>query len=241
MYYEKTYEIDTRDLDCFGFCRSSAILGYLQDAAGLAAGQFGATNGQMVQNHGHCWMVTRTAYQLDKPLAWGDKLTLKTWHRGGDKPLMFRDFDLTVNAKPLGQALSIWALVNLEDHSITRPDRFPQFAGTDGGALIRDTKLPRLRLPAGLVPAGERELHYSDTDQNGHVNNTRYADFLCDAAQLQRRVPGTFVRALHIDYLKECKAGEVLSLLSAQSGGSSYVQGTDAQGEARFQGSITLE
>lgn len=240
MYYEKTYEIDTRDLDCFGFCRSSAILGYLQDAAGLAAGQFHATNDQMVQNHGHCWMVTRTAYRLDKPLAWGDRLTLKTWHRGGDKPLMLRDFDLTVNGRPAGQALSIWALVNLSDHSITRPDRFPQFAGTDGGALIRDTKLSRLRLPSGLAPAGERVLHYSDTDANGHVNNTRYADFLCDAADLQRQEPGTFVKALHIDYLKECKAGEVLSLSLGRADGRFYVQGRDAQGEPRFQGSLTL-
>lgn len=240
MYYEKTYEIDTRDLDCFGFCRASAILGYLQDTAGLAAGQFGATNDQMVRDHGHCWMVTRTAYELEKPLVWRDKLTVKTWHRGGDKPLMLRDFDLAVNGKPLGQALSIWALVNLGDHTITRADRFPQFAGTDGGALIRDTKLPRLRLPAALVPAGERELHYSDTDQNGHVNNTRYADYLCDAAQLQRQALESFVKALHIDYLKECKAGEVLSLLSAQAGGSFYIQGKDAQGEARFQGSLTL-
>ncbi len=240
LYFETTYTVDSRDLDCFNFCRASALLGYLQDAAGLAAGEFGCTNMEMVDKYGHCWMVVRTAYTLDRPLVWRDKLTLRTWHRGGDKPLMYRDFDLLVDGAPVGRALSIWTLVNLADHTISRPNRFPEFAGTDGGDLIRDSKLPRLKPPADLAAVETRTLHYSDTDGNGHVNNTRYADFLCDAAGLQSAPPGSFVRALHIDYLHECRAGEALSLLLGRDGETVYVLGRDGQGETRFQGSLAL-
>ena len=240
MYFETTYTIDSRDLDCFDLCRPSALLGYLQDAAGLAAGQFGATNVEMVRKYGHCWMVVRTGYTLDQPLHWGDQLRIKTWHRGGDKPLMFRDFMLEVDGRSVGQALSIWTLVNLTDHSMTRADHFPEFTGTDGGELIRQTKLPKLKLPAELAPIQERLLHYSDTDGNGHVNNVRYADFLCDAAHLQTAPAGTFVKSLHIDYLRECKAGETLSLLGGQGDDGFYVQGRDSQGEVRFQGRMAL-
>ena len=240
MYFEKTYVIDSRDLDCFNVCRASALLGYLQDAAGLAAGQFGATNMEMVDKYDHCWMVLRTGYTLDRPLHWGDELSIKTWHRGGDKPLMFRDFDLLLDGKPIGQALAIWSLVSLTDHSIARADHFPEFAGTDGGELVRNTKLFKLKLPEGLVPLQRRSLRYSDTDGNGHVNNTRYADFLCDAAELQTEVPGTFVKALHIDFLKECKAGETLQLLGFWGADGFYGQGRDDRGEARFQGFIQV-
>ncbi len=240
LYFETTYTVDSRDLDCFNLCRASALLGYLQDAAGLAAGQFGATNVEMIQKHGHCWMVARTGFSLERPLRWGDRLTVKTWHRGGSKPLMFRDFALSVDGQSVGQALSIWTLVDLESGSIARPDRFPEFAGTDGGALIRDTKLPKLRLPEELAPVQRRALHYSDTDGNGHVNNTRYADFICDAAGLQDAPAGSFVKAMHIDYLRQCKAGEVLSLLEGRADGGVYVQGLGPQGEARFQGHLTL-
>ena len=240
LYFEKTYVIDSRDLDCFNICRPSALLGYLQDAAGLAAGQFGATNMEMVEKYNHCWMVIRTGYTLERPLRWGDQLSIKTWHRGGDKPLMFRDFDLMVDGKPIGQALAIWSLVSLTDHSIARADHFPEFAGTDGVALNRDTKLPKLKLPTPLTLAHSRTLHYSDTDGNGHVNNTRYADFLCDAAALEAAHPGTFVKALHIDFLKECKAGETLKLLGCRGEDGFYAQGQDEQGEARFQGYIEV-
>lgn len=240
MHYEKTYTIDTRDLDCFDVCRPSALLGYLQDAAGLAAGAFGATNYDMVEKYRHCWMVARTHYRLDRPLRWGDALTVKTWHRGGDKPMMYRDFDLLVDGEKIGEALSIWILVSLDDHAITRPDRFPEFAGTDGGDLIRDAKLPKLRLPADMAAAMERAPGYSDTDGNGHVNNTRYADYLCDALGLETAPPGTFVKGLHIDYLHECKAGETLTLLTGQAEGRRYVQGTGPDGQARFQGYIVF-
>ncbi len=236
MYFEKDYEIDTMDVDCFDCCRASALLGYLQDAAGLAASQFGASNYEMVKKHGHCWMVARTGVRMDRPLRWGDVLTVKTWHRGGEKPLMFRDFDLLANGEPIGTALSIWVLVSLADHSITRPCAFPEFEGTDGGDLIRDTKLPKLKLPVELVPVQRRELYYSETDGNGHVNNTRYADFLCDALELHKAAPGTFVRDLYISYLQECKAGETLELLTAQEGERRYVLGQDAAGVHRFHG-----
>lgn len=236
MYFEKSYEIDTMDLDCFDHCRASALLGYLQDAAGLAAGQYGATNLEMIQKHGHCWMVVRTAFTLTRPLRWGDVLTVRTWHRGGEKPLMYRDFELSVDGQSVGQALSIWVLVDLQTHAMTRPDCFPEFAGTDGGELIRATKLPKAKLPPVLVPAGKRLLYYSETDGNGHVNNTRYADFLCDALELHKDPPGTFVKEFYISYMQECKAGETLELLAGETDGQRHVLGQDAAGLHRFHG-----
>lgn len=240
MYFEKTYSIAAGDVDCFDCCRASALLTYLQDAAGQAAMAFGASNYQMIEKYRHCWMVVRTHYNLDLPLHMGDALTLKTWHRGGSKPLMYRDFDLSVNGRSAGQALSIWVLVNVADRSISRADRFPEFAGTDGGALIRDTKCPKVKLPTELRFVEERRLHYSDTDPNGHVNNTRYADFLCDAAGLLDAPAGSYVRELYLSYTKECRAGEVLTLLSAREGERRFVLGQDEAGEARFHGYVAL-
>lgn len=240
MYYETTYTIDSRDLDCFDVCRPSSLLGYLQDAAGLAADQFGASNAAMIRDHRHCWMVVRTGYALDVPLSWGCALTVKTWHRGGDKPLMYRDFDLLLDGRPVGQALMVWTLIDLETRTMTRPDHFSQFHGTGGGELIRSTKLPRLVLPPDLETVEERTFHYSDTDGNGHVNNTRYADLLCDAARLHTAPPGSFVRALRLDYLHECKAGQTLSIRGAWQDGKYFAQGLDGAGTSRFQGYLAL-
>ena len=50
-------------------------------------------------------------------------------------------------------------------------------------------------------------MHYSDTDVNGHVNNTRYADFACDAVELDKLPPEQFLAEMQIGYLAECRPG----------------------------------
>ncbi len=49
-----------------------------------------------------------------------------------------------------------------------------------------------------METAGRRLLHYSDTDLNGHVNNNRYADFACDAMEIEIWAPGESCASLQI-------------------------------------------
>ena len=111
---------------------------------------------------------------------------------------------------------------------------------TSGGELCKTKLVPRLRVPAGLAPAGERPLHYSDCDINGHVNNVRYADFACDALHLEELGRGAFVSSMQLGYLRECRAGESLRLSAGASGGTWYVQGDGAEGQARFDAALVL-
>lgn len=239
-FFSHTYHIDTRDLDVFDACRPSAVLGYLQDVAGLAAEDFGGANPQMIAKYRHCWMLARTQFTLLRPLRLHDALELKTWHRGGDGAVMYRDTDLLVDGKQVGEALASWVLADLDTRALARMSAFPELQGTDGGALNRATRLRPLRLPDGLPEVERRTLHYSDLDANGHVNNTRYADLLCDALALHSAPAGSFVTELRLNYLKECHAGEVLTLKAGWQGEDGLVSGQGEGGEVRFTGALTL-
>lgn len=238
--YRHTYHIDTRDLDCFDLCRPSAVLGYLQDVAGLAAEDFGGATPRMMEKYRHTWMLARVQFTLDRPLRLHDALELHTWHRGGDGAVMYRDTDLVLNGQTVGQALASWVLADVDTRALARMSAFPELQDTDGGALNRTTRLRPLRLPSDLAEAQRRPLHYSDLDVNGHVNNTRYADFLCDALALQAAPAGAFVTEVQLNYLKECRAGEVLTLKAGWRDGAGLVGGEDGQGEARFAGLLRL-
>lgn len=240
QFYRHTYHIDTRDLDCFDTCRPSAVLGYLQDAAGLAAEEFGGTNPQMVAKYRHCWMIARTQFTLNRPLRLHDALEIKTWHRGGDGAISYRDSDLLVDGVEVGAALASWVLADIDTRTLARISSFPEMQDTDGGELNRATRLRALRLPPDLPEVERRTLHYSDLDANGHVNNTRYADFLCDALSLQSAPAGAFVTELQLNYIKECRAGEALVLRAAWQDDTGLVKGEDDQGEARFTGLLRL-
>lgn len=237
MFFQTGFTIDSRDLDCFEHCRPSRLLGYLQESSALAMHELDADNATMLSRYGCCWMISRLKFTLDVPLMWRDELTIKTWHRGGTKAILYRDADLFVNGRLCGEALAAWVLVDVKTRAPARLSSFPFLLNTDGGPLNRSTVLPRLKAPDGLSPATRRTLHYSDLDGNGHVNNTRYADFFCDALHLEQKAPTAFVRTLQLDFLHECKADEELVLRSFQSGSQGFVSGEDPNGSLRFQAS----
>ena len=177
LWYEMTLPIDSRDVDGKGVCKASALLGHLQEAATQAAEHGGFSREVITREHGAFWMLTRVWYRLERPLRWEEELTIRTWHRGGRAATLYRDYDLYVGREPVGECVSAWVLARQSDRQLLRLSAIRELDNTGGGALCKDKKLSKLRLPDGLREADRRRTRYSDTDINGHVNNTRYADF----------------------------------------------------------------
>ena len=91
-----------------------------------------------------------------------------------------------------------------------------ELEGTEGGGLCKQLsplQAAHARRDGGAV--SQRRMRYSDTDINGHVNNTRYADFVCDALRAGGPGPAAaFCRHLQIGY-----TGRVPARGCADSGG----------------------
>ena len=240
MYYEKTYMVDSRDIDPWYHCRPSGLLGALQEAAVEAACALHVSREETLAKYNCFWMLARMWYRLDRPLGWGDDITIRTWHRGARGASTYRDFGLYVEGKPVGEAVSTWVLADADTHRIFRMSRVDEFQGTDGGALNKSRTLSGLHLPEHMEHAESRALHYSDTDVNGHVNNVRYVDFICDALHMEHLGPGRYVSSLQVGYLAECMAGETIELCTGQAGGVWYVHGADRDGKSRFDGAVEL-
>ncbi|WP_195608668.1 acyl-[acyl-carrier-protein] thioesterase [Intestinimonas butyriciproducens] len=240
MYYENTYRVGARDVDPFNQCRPSSMMDFLQEAATEAAVELHVSREEMVARYHVFWMLARIWYRLDRPVCWDERVTIRTWHRGSRGASMYRDFDLLMDGKPIGEAVSVWVLADLDTHKLFRLGNVREFDDTSGGALCKEKLLPRLKVPVPLVPTQARALHYSDTDVNGHVNNVRYADFACDALEMQRLGQGRFVSSVQIGYLKECRAGETIRLSTGCENGTWYVQGDGEEGKPRFDAALTM-
>ena len=240
VWYEYKTKIDTRDVDGRSQCRPSALLGYLQEAVTLAAESRGFGREVLLEQHGAFWMLARMWYRLDRPLRWGEELTIHTWHRGGKGASMYRDFDLYVDGKPVGEAVSLWVLVRLEDRKMLRLSQIPELEGTSGGERNKDIQLSKLRMPEEMDLAERRMMHYSDTDINAHVNNTRYADFACDAIRADLLPEDMFVAGMQLGYHAECHPGEVVDLMAVRQEQSCFVHGIDETGKSRFDVQIFL-
>ena len=240
QFYEMTLPIDSRDVDGKGCCKAGPLLGHLQEAATQAAEHGGFTREVIMERYGAFWMLTRVWYRLERPLHWGENLTIRTWHRGGRGASSYRDFDLFVNDAPVGEAVSLWVLANAQTHKLVRMAGIEEFQGTDGGALCKTRLLNKVRMPPDMTCAGTRSFRYSDLDVNGHVNNVRYADIVCDALHLERMGAERFVSSLQVGYQAECRVGETVDLTTGSDGGAQYVHGADGAGKTRFDAMLTL-
>lgn len=238
--YEMKLRVDSLDVDLFNQCRPSAVLGVMQEAATQAALSLGVSGPEILKKYNCLWMVTRSWVELDAPLRWNDPITVKTWHRGASGASTYRDFDFYRDGRPIGQATSIWVMVDVDEHKLFRMKQLTEFQGTDGGALCKNIKLRRVALPEQFDGRVRRDLRYSDTDINGHVNNIHYADFACDSLHLERLGRDKFVRSFQIGYVNECRAGEALYVDTAVQGSELFARGQGEDGTERFDFSLTL-
>lgn len=234
VWYEHHTLIDTRDVDGQSHCRPSALLGHLQEAATLAAECRGFGREVLMEHYGAFWMLARLWYRLERPVRWGEELSIHTWHRGGKGASMYRDFDLYVQGEHVGEAVSVWVLVQQSDRKMLRLGQIAELEGTGGGERNKSILLGKLRMPDEMELVERRRMHYSDTDINAHVNNTRYADFACDAIEAERLARGQFVREMQLGYHAECRPGEIIDLLWARQGEEHFVLGMDESGKTRF-------
>lgn len=240
-FLELEYRVDSRDIDMFQQCRPSAVLGILQEAATQASLALHISGPEALEKYNALWMVTRNWVELDEPIRWNDLLTIRTWHRGAAGASSYRDFDIMRDGKRIGQGVTLWVLVDAAEHRLMRMKDLAEFHGTDGGELKKSIRLHRAPMPDAFDARSLREMRYSDTDINGHINNIHYADFACDAIGLERYGKGKFVRTFQLDYITECMAGETLSIDTAVQGDRLYARGVGSDGTERFLCAMTLE
>lgn len=179
--YEETFTLRTRDCDMNGKWMPSAILAAMQEVAGIHSQLLGCGRDELIRNN-TVWVLSRLELHMDRYPAAGEKITLTTFPTPTRICFFPRYFIMTDgHGEMIGKAGSLWLLLDFTTRRMLPPGEV--------GKLIpdnRDLAVP-MNLPATVGSLQGEEFvstyHpvYTDLDVNGHVNNTRYADLLCNA------------------------------------------------------------
>ena len=178
--YEEKLQLQTRDCDMNGIWRISAILETMQETAGTHSLMLGCGRDELLRKD-MVWVLSRCELQMERYPAIGETVTVTTFPMP-TRICFFPRYYIFLDGQGdmIGKAGTLWLLMDTKTRRMLPPG--------DVGRLIpdnRDLTVP-MNLPAtvGQLQGDEFVSEYrpvfTDMDVNGHVNNTRYADWLCN-------------------------------------------------------------
>lgn len=233
-FCETVWPVRWRDADPNSLCRPSALLDFFQECALDAPDRLGLTPEALSRRYGAFWMLTRVRYRLTAPVRWRETLTLRTWHCPPKGMVLRREFQILRDGETIGGADALWGLADLGTRRLIDLGRVPELNRAPGG---RAPSAPLRPLPPaeGLLPAGDFSVPVSQADRNGHFNNARCADLVCDCVPPALWDGTRFPAELQIDYRAESRPGDRLRLLRDEGRGDVFrMRGLGEDGTPRF-------
>ena len=183
--YREDLLLRTCNCDFTGAWRLSAILEAMQEAAGAHAEALGCGYSQLWPK-GIAWVLTRSQVEMERYPKVGDRVVIKTFPMPNRRMFFPRYFlfeDETGGR--YGAAATVWALLSLEERRMAPPDIVLPFM-PDNSDLTPPMPLPgAVEMLEGKEKTFSCAPVYTDLDVNGHVNNTKYADWACNALGIE--------------------------------------------------------
>ena len=183
--YDEIITIRSRDCDLKGTWRLSAVMEAMQEAAGAHSLLLGCGREELRKKN-IVWVLSRSELHMDRYPSVSEKITVHTFPTPTRICFFPRYYIFTdTRGEMVGKAGTLWLLLDLNTRRMLPPG--------DIGKLIPDNKdlsVP-MNLPATVGNLQGEEFvttcHpvYTDIDVNGHVNNTRYADWLCNTLGIE--------------------------------------------------------
>jgi medium-chain acyl-[acyl-carrier-protein] hydrolase len=212
-----------------GQWKPSGILVRMQEIAEDHAIALGCGRKDMVEETGMVWMITRLHLEMKKYPRIAQDIVVKTWHGPVTRLVFPRYFSFSYpNGEELGCATSDWVLFNYRERKLLRPSALLVPYEADESLTPPARPPMRIRFPENMQTAEIRRVRYSDTDMNVHMNNAKYADWICDLFPAEKLKRQRFSE-LDITYSAEAAADQEIELKTAEEGARFYVSGVTAE------------
>ena len=178
--YDETFTLRSRDCDLCEKWRPSAVLETMQDVAGTHSMLLGCGRDELVKQN-IVWVLSRSELHMNRYPSVGEKITVHTFPTPTRICFFPRYYIFTdAQGEMVGKAGTLWLLLDLTTRRMLPPGDIARLIPEN-----RDLSMP-MNLPATVsYVQGEEFVStycpvYTDLDVNGHVNNARYADWLCN-------------------------------------------------------------
>ena len=235
MEFRNKIIADIHDADYNGVISTSALMKYIQNAAQTQLTLNGMSYEQL-RDMKRAFILSRIKMEFTEPVRAYEHITAVTYPCDSRGYSFLRCYALEKDGRTVGRAVSMWALIDTETRALVKVNDFELGLETHEPHTLA---LSRFTTPATARVVGTYTVNYGDTDQNRHMNNTRYPDMYSNFLPLD----GKRIRTLSINYLNEAPMGATLRVERADGmdGYTYYFRTIREDGKVNTEAEVVLE
>ncbi len=228
--WQNEYTLRAGDFDKYDRLKPSAILDLFQDAACQHAEELGLGFDAMLER-GYLWVLVRVKFEICEKLDRYQRVIVKTWPLPPHRLNFKREYCITdQSGEVLIKGSSEWMVIDSNERKlISAPDLYPLESFCT--VVMFDEKCSKVRDFDTENPSLSIQTSFSDIDVNGHVNNTKYANFVIDAVSPKASEE---IGSFQIDYRKEVMEGAKLQIFHTREENVIVSKGVNENGETAF-------
>jgi acyl-ACP thioesterase len=209
--FAETFPVFRHEVDYRGKIQPGGILRFAQQVANDQCLSYGITD-ETYQKTNTAFVLAKVAVRFERLPVTDEKLTLITQPQ---KLIRAVNKRLTRVLDEAGREAvlvdSRWVLIDVSRRMILRTHP-AEIEGPWAEKIERELPM-RISRPEQTNLIGTYRAEYAQCDMNGHLNNTRYADVICNALPLHA-LDGKEYRDMRIFYHREIPRGEAFELRS---------------------------
>ena len=225
-FYTDQVRVNTYECDFLGRWKPAAFFQHMTEAASQHSTVLGFGL-DVLASYNIYWVLSRMKLAVYDYPRQSELIRVRTWPKTYQQKLFYvRDFQfINDQDQIIAAATSAWLIINGTTRHLVPPHKLEQLQlpnSTDVHGL--DEPLEKLSLPEDAEECYRQKVRFSDVDEVGHMNNTRYVERICDAFDLD------YYRAhqiawMQVNYDKEVRYGEELAIYKKQTEGQDELFG----------------
>lgn len=207
--FKRNFTVAENHVDRFGRVKLSVLLYFVQEAAGQHCSLLAVDHDTLSHRH-LFWAVTRNRVQVTRLPRLGEKIFIETWPMPTTRvayPRSVVAYD--ENGMELFRSISLWVLMDDRTRAMILPGKSGIIV--DGTLTGTELTVPRAIATRPMANTKTCAVGYSLLDRNGHMNNTRYMDWVDDllGSDFHRNHPA---QEFTVCYMNEALEGEEITL-----------------------------
>lgn len=232
QYFKTDLTVDIHDVDFNGVAKASALMKYIQSAAQTQLTQNGMSYDELRMQK-RAFILSKIKMEISDTVRAYEPLSAITFPSTSRGFSFLRCYKLERDGVTIGRAVSVWALINTDTKSLVKVNDFD--LGLDTYDPL-DMPMSRIIIPKDAAYVGSYYVNYNDTDQNRHMNNTRYPDMYSNFLPLENKR----ISSITINYSAEAPMGDTLNVERAQIDDTFFFRTIRSDGKINTEAEIKL-